>query len=780
MPQMIQRSFTGGEIAPALRSRADLNKYTTGLAKCINFIIRSQGGAYSRPGTKFTGYLGQPSRRARLIPFSFNTEQTYIIVLEHLKMRFIRDGGFILTSPGGPAYEISTPYTEDELYRVGYTQDADVMTLVHPNHDPRNLSRLADDNWSLDVIDYAIDSINIVTPTWITSSVTSITNITQANPAVVTSASHGRTTGQVVTIKNVGGMTEVNNRSFTITVLTANTFSLDGVDSTGYTLYTSGGNVIRAPLTAVGDGAGDFDKTYEYIVTSVYADGKESLPSTPQTITTKSLSETAGVRLQWNLEIPASSGGPTYFRIYKEIAPGAKKYGWIGDSDHTANSIFTDFNIAPIVSDSPPIDYAPFDDTGDKPSCVAYYQQRQVFANTLNNPQLVIATQVGYYDSFRYSSPARDDDSIEFTVKSNQVNEIRHLVELDSLILLTSGGEWRVTEGQDEVLTPSTIGIRRQSTRGASWVPPQTIGDTVVYLQDKNNRVRDIKYDFVNDKYGGDDLSIMAEHLFEGHEIVQMAYAEEPYSILWMVRDDGVLLGLTYQREHQVWAWHQHITDGQVESIAVIAEDGRDVPYMVVKRNIGGSDVRYVERMEARITTSSSDVYCVDCGIFHNGTATTSITGLDHLNGESVRVVADGAEITNLTVSAGAITLPRAASKVSVGLPYTCTLETLDLDIAAVSESPRGRLKSVSKVIIEVEKSRGLWVGPKVNETDVSLMTEIKPRFDSDGYGPIALKTHKEELTIDPQWGYSGGIRLEQRSAFPLTILSVIPNVDVS
>jgi hypothetical protein len=780
MPQMIQRSFTGGEIAPALRTRADINKYTSGLAKCINFIIRSQGGAYSRPGTKFTGYLGQPSRKARLIPFQFNTEQTYIIVLEHLTMRFVRDGGFILTSPGGPAYEIVTPYTEDELYRVGFTQDADVMTLVHPNHDPRNLSRLDDDDWSLDVIDFGIDFVNIVTPTWPPTTSTSITNVTQANPAVVTSASHGRITGQVVTIKNVTGMIELNNKSFVVTVINANSFSLDGIDSTLYSAYVSGGSVIRGPLTTIGDGAGDYDKTYTYVVTSVYADGRESLQSDEQTITTKSLSETAGVRIQWFPEIDPSIGGPVYFRIYKEISEGSKKFGWIGDSDHSAGAIFVDFNIAPIVSDSPPIDNTPFSGDDNKPSCVSYYQQRQIFANTINNPQLVVGTQVGYYDSFRYSSPSRDDDSIEFTVKSNQVNEIRHIVELDSLILLTSGGEWRVTEGQDEVLTPSSIGIRRQSVRGASWVPPQVIGDSVVYLQDKNNRVRDIKYDFVNDKYGGDDLSIMAEHLFEGYEIIQTAYAEEPYSILWMVRSDGVLLGLTYQREHQVWAWHQHVTDGLVESIAVIAEDGRDVPYIVVKRNIAGTDTRYVERIEARITTSSSDVYCLDCGIFYNGVATTSVTGLTHLNGETVTAVADGAEITGLVVLGGAITLPRAASKVSVGLPYTCTLETLDLDIAAVSESPRGRMKSISKVIIEVEKSRGLWVGPKINETDVSLMTEIKPRFESDGYGPIALKTFKEELTIDPQWGYNGGLRLEQRSAFPLTILAVIPNVDVS
>lgn len=769
MAQTIQRSFTSGEIAPALRSRADLSKYTTGLALCENFLIRAQGGAYSRPGTRFIGEVDDSSRRARLIPFSFSTDQTYILVFEHMKMRVIKDGGYVLAGGGPAIFELATTYTEAELPRLGFTQSADVMTIVHPDHDPANLSRLADDNWTLTDIDYAP---TVTAPTFAGSTVRSITNITQANPAVVTAVAHGFVNGNTIAIDSVGGMTEVNGRSFKITVLSNDTFQLDGEDSTGHTAYTSGGNATREnSATTVGSGFGTFEKTYTYVVTAVDDEGIESLASAEASITTGSLSVTGGVRLGWN-----AVSGAAYYRVYKDPSTNTQVYGWIGDSNNTS---FDDFNIAPITSDAPPEDRQPFTGTDNKPAAVNYYQQRQVFANTNNEPQTVFTTQSGNYQSLRTSNPTRDDDAVTFTIAGRQVNEIRHIIALDAMILMTSGGEWLVSEGQDKVLTPSTAGVRIQTYNGASFVPPVVINDTVVYVQEKGARVRDLNYTFSNDKYTGNDLSIMSEHLFEDQNIEEMAYAAEPYGILWCVRDDGVLLGLTYQREHQVWGWHQHTTDGVIESVATITEDDRDALYMIVKRTIDGSSVRYVERMEPRFTNDAADSFFVDSGLSYNGAATTTITGLDHLEGEDVAVLSDGNEVTGLTVESGSITLPREATKVHVGLPYTPAIELLDIDMTSAAETFKGKEVSVSKVVMEVEQSRGGFVGPKKDDGSTGTMLEIKPRFDSDGYDSIALKTFKQEIYIDPQWSTGGGIRVEQRSPLPLSILSIIPEVNI-
>lgn len=772
MPQFIQRSFTSGEIAPALQSRADIVKYATGLNLCENFFVRAQGGVYSRPGFRFVGELDDSSKVGRLIPFSFNTEQTYILVFEHLKMRVIKEGGYVLDGAGPAIFELTTPYTESQLSRLSYTQSADVMTIVHPDHDPRNLNRLADDNWTLTVISYAP---TVSSPVFAGSTVKTITGITKANPAVVTVVAHGFSTGNTIAIDNVVGMTQVNGKSFKITSLTNDTFELQGTDSTFYDAYVSGGDATRNnSATTIGSGFGSYNKTYTYVITAVDADGVESLASSPTSITTKSLSVTGGVRLGWN-----AVTGAEYYRIYKDPSNNTQMYGWIGDSN---NPNFDDFNLAPITSDAPPEDRQPFNGIDNKPAVVEYYDQRQVFANTNNESQTIFTTQVANYNSLRTSNPARDDDAVTFTIAAKQVNEVRHIISLDSLILLTSGGEWKVNEGQDKVLTPSTVGVKNQSYNGSSWVKPVIINDTVVYLQDKGARVRDLNGGDFGERYSGNDLSIMSEHLFEGYQILEMAYADEPYGILWCVRDDGVLLGLTYLREHQVWGWHRHTTDGKFESIATISEDGRDALYAIVKRAINGNVVRYVERLEKREGEVVEDAFCVDSGLSYGGSPVTTVSGLDHLEGESVSILADGYVIEDKTVVGGSVTLDRAASKIHIGLPYTPVIELLDIDTASTVQTVKAQSVSVSKVIIEVEGSRGGFVGPRkdsgAGDQTVNYQ-EIKPRFDSDGYGVVSLKTYKQEVVIDPQWSRGGGVRIEQRSPLPLAILSVIPRVDV-
>jgi hypothetical protein len=531
--------------------------------------------------------------------------------------------------------------------------------------------------------------------------------------------------------------------------------------------------VTITSVVNVGTGFGDFDKTYTYEVTAVDFQGVESLPSTSGSITSKSLSVTGGARINWN-----AVSGTDYYRVYKDPSNGTGVYGWIGDSETTH---FEDYNLAPITSDSPPRSRDPFDGAGDKPSAVTYYQQRIVYANTYNQPQTVFMSRVGNYGtgSMRVSQPAKDDDAITFTIAARQVNEIRHLLPLDTMIMFTSGGEWVLTEGQDQVLTPATVGVKLQSYNGCSWVPPVVVNSTALFVQEKGARMRDLNYEFSSDRYTGNDLSLLAEHLFEGYEILEMTYATEPYSIVWCVRNDGVLLGLTYQREQQVWGWHQHTTDGFYESITSITEDDRDAVYAIIRREVNGSTVRYVERLEIREATNSEDCFYVDSGLTYDGAPATVISGLDHLEGKTVTILADGYTVPDEVVTSGSITLARPASKVQVGLRYTPVIETLDLDADPPNPPIRANSVSVSKVTIEVEASRGGWVGPRQDDGSSVPMTEVKPRFESDNYDSIQLKTYKQEIFISPQWSKGGGIRIEQRDPLPLTVLSVIPQVDV-
>jgi acyl dehydratase len=484
------------------------------------------------------------------------------------------------------------------------------------------------------------------------------------------------------------------------------------------------------------------------------------------------MTTTYGSKITWT-----AVAGAEYYRVYRDPSNGTGIYAWVGD---TQNEVFEDYNVSPDTSDAPPSEYEPFSGTDDKPSSVGYFQQREVFANTNNAPQSIFMTQLSNYNSMRFSRPARTDDAIFFTIKSLQVNEIRHIVGLDSLIFLTSGAVWKLTEGQDRILTPLSIGLRVQNYWGCSWTKPVVIGDSIVFVQEKGTKIRDLSYEFVDDKYRGSDLSILAQHLFDGYTVDEMAYADEPFSVLWSVRSDGTLLGLTYHKEQNVVAWHQHESaSGVFESVATISEDGRDAAYFIVKRVVDGSTVRYIERMQERVTSSAADVWCVDSGLQYSGSAATTITGLDHLEGEEVVAVADGNVVTGLTVSSGEIELTKAAEKVTVGLAYTPTIELLELDTGSIT-GPRGRKASVNNVMVEFKDSRGGWVGTVDDQGNPGTLQEIPARYVSDGYDPLSLKSFKQDVTVPGTWERGLQVRIEQRVPMPMSILAVIPDVEFS
>lgn len=696
MPQIIQRSFSSGEIAPALRARADINKYSTGLAKCENFFVRPQGGVYSRPGTRYLGNTAGAAK-ARLIPFQFNSSQTYVLVFTNNRIQFMRNGQFINAAGTTNRYNVTTTYTEAQLEDIQFTQSGDVLTLVHPDHPVRDLSRLADNNWTL------------------------------------------------------------TNK-----------------------LFSSPSNPVPllAPSSSqVGTGHGSTNLNYRYRVSYVTADGLESVASPSHTVNgSGTLSSTAGFRITWVPPVQAVE----FYRVYKEVNFNSGQYGWIGDA---STNFIDDYNIAPLASDGPIISDIRLDSTDNYPSAVAYYQQRLVMTNTNNKPNSVFMTQPNRFENLSAHSPLVDSDAIEFSIASRQLNEIRHLVALNALVIFTEGAEWRMTEGRDGVVAPATVGVRPQSYNGASKVRPAVINDTVIYVQEKGSRIRDLRYEFNSDQYAGNDLSVMSEHLFEGHTITDMAYADEPHGILWCLRDDGVLLGLTYLREHQVWGWHQHrlatssLGDAVIESITTIAEDGRDALYLSVRRG----SLRTIERLESRtIGEDPEDAFYVDSGITVIPSPVVSATiPVPHLVGQTVSVLADGNVYNNLTVDQdGNVTLPRAVAKAQVGLPYTCTVETLSLDVPAPNETLQQRRISIARVDLVVEDSRGAWVGP-IDDNGDAEMFEVKPRFDSDGYAALKLKSQNLEIQAQAGWNKTGRIRIEQRDPLPLNILAVIPQVDI-
>lgn len=537
--------------------------------------------------------------------------------------------------------------------------------------------------------------------------------------------------------------------------------------ATSWTLTTiSFVPTIAAPVisgTATDGTGGGTPITHYYLVTAVAAGTLEESEKSNGGTANFDLTVTGNtISVSWG-----AVTGAIRYNVYKQ-RNGV--YGYIGQ---TPNTVFTDDNIAPDTENPPPEYQNPFGSAGNYPGAVTYYEQRRCFGGTTNSPQSLSLTRSGSESNFSYSIPTRDDDAISLTVKAREINKIRHMLPLGDLVLLTSGGEWRVSSGDSFALTPTTIRVRPQGYAGASSAQPVVTDNSALYVQAEGAHVRELTYD-ENGSLRSLDISVLAAHLFDYHSIDDIAYVKGPVPLLWAVRDDGVLLGLTYLPAQQVIAWHRHVTvNGAFESVCAIAEGGETALYCIVKRTIGGATKRYIERLHTRRFETLADAFFVDSGLSYSGTPVSTVSGLDHLEGETVVALADGAVQPAQVVTGGQISVQAPASKIHVGLPITATLRTLPLSLQ-MEAFGQGRSKNVSRVWLRVYRSSGIFAGPSLDK-----LTEAKQRTTEPYGSPPSLKTDEIELMISPEWNRHGAIYVQQRDPIPLTLLSMSMDVSV-
>lgn len=503
--------------------------------------------------------------------------------------------------------------------------------------------------------------------------------------------------------------------------------------------------------------------TQTYVVSSVGPNGlDESTYSAVATCSNNLFDDGAFNTIAWT----AASGATRYY-VYK-LSNGL--YGYIGQTQGTS---FKDDNIAADVSVTPPEINDPFLGAGNYPAAVSYFEQRRCFGGTTSAPQTLWMTRSGTESNLNYSIPTRDDDSIQFRVAAREANTIRHIVPLQELILLTSSAEWRVTSVNTDAITPTSLSVKPQSYIGANNVQPVIVNNNLIFAAARGGHVRELGYSAQSGGYMTGDLSVRAPHLFDNLEIQDMAFAKAPQQIIWMVSSNGKLLGLTYVPEHNVGSWHQHDTEGLFESCAVVSEGSEDVLYVVVKRTIGGATKRYVERMASRQFATAADAFFVDSGLTYSGTPVTTLSGLGHLEGKTVNILADGAVHPQRVVTSGAITLDVEASKVHVGLPITADVQSLPLAFEAEGYG-QGRVKNVNQVWLRVFRSSGIFVGPNPNE-----LVEAKQRTTEPYGSPPALKSEEIQVTLTPTWADSGSVYVRQSDPLPLTIVSMTLEVAV-
>lgn len=662
--------------------------------------------------------------------------------------------------PADQIYEIKNSYAEADLFDIHYVQSADVLTLVHPNYPPSELRRMGATAWAFQAIQFT-QALSAPSGVAVAASPGFIVGIASESGGVYTTVSnHTLAYGDPVYVTAAGG-TLASGFYLVSDVpvdgmgdLIKNQLSLMDYDGNAVTGTVSGSPTIQF-------GGKIFDITNYYVVTALTSDGVNESPVSLE------------VSVLDNLNVPGSFNTLTWMAVNNaaQYYVYKKKNGLYGYIGQTPTTSFSDNNIAPDFSITPPIFDPIFTGAGDYPGAVSYFDQRRCFAGTTNRPQDMWMSKVGTESDFSYSLPVKDTDRIYFRVATRERSAIRHIVPMTQLLQLTSSCEIRISPVNSDALTPSNVSAKPQSYVGASNVQPSVINNSLVYCAARGGHVREMGYAWTSNGWVTGDLSLRAKHLFDNLTILDQCYVKAPTPIVWFVSSSGQLIGLTYIPEEQIGAWHHHTTDGFFESITAVAEGDEDRLYAVVRRTINGSTVRYIERMAPRLFASLADCFFVDAGSTYDGAPTSTIAGLDWLEGETVEVLADGAVQLSKTVTGGAIALDRAASKVQVGLPFTPDMETLPL-MLQIDGAGQGRMKNINKVWLKVNQSSGIFAGP-----DADHLVEY-PQRTTETYGtPPNLVINEIEIVLTPAWAMSGKVHIRQTGPLPLEVVGITMEV---
>ena len=526
----------------------------------------------------------------------------------------------------------------------------------------------------------------------------------------------------------------------------------------------------QAPICTFVRGNNDDDAglgyTLRYKIVAVDANGKQSLASEAGSCNGKHPSDwVVGNRtdISWT-----AVEGATEYNIYREEAG---YYGFIGVSSGTT---FSDNNYQADTADTPREDWDPFAD-GNNPSVVAFHQQRMVLAGTRDSPQAFYLSRSGDFENFRKSRPLQDDDPVEYLIASGSIDAIAWAASFGDLLLGTSGSEYKAS-GNGSAITPGNITITAQSYWGSAGLAPIIIGNAILHVQRHGAHVRDLFYSLEKDGYAGNDLSILAPHLFEGHRLRQWAYQQTPGSVLWIVRDDGLLLALTYLKEHDIWGWSRHPTAGEVLSVCSISGPDSDELLLVGRRRDTDGGTRYcLERLAPQWQDSDpvEEAFFVDCGLsLHREEAVNDVDGLDHLEGQSLAVLADGSPVEGCVVRQGRIRLPFAARIVQAGLPYASVLSPLPVEGNGESGSTLGRQRALGRCCLRLYRSVGGRYGAGRDELyDIPFLPR---RWDE------ACQPFSGDVDFLPAGGHgpSATIWLVQERPLPFHLLALSLDVE--
>ncbi len=782
----IVTNFQAGELSPRLEGRIDLQKYSAGAQTLQNMLTFPQGGITRRPGTEYAG-TSKDGGKVRLINFEFSDTQAYVLEFGANYIRFFKDG------------EILTEATK------------------------------------------------------------AISGATKANPVVITATGHSYSNGDRVFISGVVGMTELNNREFTVANQTTNTFELSGINGSAFTTYTSGGTSGKiVEVTTTYSVTDIFEINHAQSADVLYLAHKIHEPAkltrttetsftlsdidfidgpyldeniTTTTITSDANTGTVTLTASADLFESGHVGALFQFRerveigheawaastsyaqndlvhfegnLYKKTDSGSdssgtqppvhlegtETYGVIDwEYQHsgtgfvkvtavtnatTATAVVQTHNflVLPAVATDGTTQWSEgsFCTKNGFPRAVAFYEERLYFAGTTAQPQTIFGSATADFEN--HTAGTDDDKAINVTIASDQVNVIKHMLPGRFLQIMTTSSEFTLSGGTGTTaVTPTNVNVLRETTFGSGDVRPLRAGASTIMVQKGGEKVKEVTFSLDTDGLVGRDLTVLGEHLARGG-LTDMIWQQEPELVLWFVRADGVLIGLSYDPANNTIGWHQHPLGGTavVESITAIPSGSEDQVYLSVKRTINSATVRHIVLIKTLSFDTIDDAFFVDSGFTYSGSATTTITGLNHLEGETVQILADGSTHADKTVSSGSITLDRSASKVHLGFSYDSLVKTLRMEAGAEDGIAQGKIKRIHGVTVRFLETVGAEVGP-----DTSNLDRIPFRDSSMGMdASVPLFNGDKEITFPSGYENDAQVVVRQSQPLPMTIVAIM------
>jgi len=754
-----QLAFTTGEVSPDVSSRFDLEQYKSALLEAENVVIRPYGAVAKRQGSQYVGQVKYSDKPTRLFEFTTNTNNSFMLEFGDKYIRVWNYGIYT-------GIEVTTPFTSDILFDLNCSQSGDVMFICSGKYPIQTLSRYSDIDWRMSaykLTEQPYDEINTDNGHTLTVNGDTITStkdlFTQdmvgsvIQIAYYIEAVHTKSAGEVIEKKVKRYMQpQTIEKTYNNINYNVGTYSTDTELSWKFTTHGTWEGTVKLQIS---NNDGQTWKDYR-----TYTSNKD------YNVTDTGKIE-VGARLKYVSDIKSGS-----VNCDLSIMPFTQ-YG-IVEIKSVTDAKNAQVNVLNGIKEGEPSyqwKLGSWNKGRGYPKLCTFYQDRFVVAATDSKPNFIWFSRTGDYPNFgveKVEGTITDDSAITLPVINRKMCEIRHLVPANDLIILTSGNEWIVSG--DKTITPTNCNLKTQTQRGALSCEPQFIGNRCVFVQERGGTVRDMGYSYESDNYTGQDLTLFVKTLVKGHVAVTSAYAQDPDSIIYYVRDDGQLNCLTYIPEQKVYGWSHFVTNGKYRYVESVAEGEQDTIYFVVDRVINNKSVKCIERSIPLYTEDNSDVF-LDCYVKVVNSIKTDYINAPHLVGQMVDIVVDGQQMPSRVVPpTGVIELDGKANVITVGLPYTTKIRVPSVEMQMQDGTLQGRVATVSRVVLRMYKSFGGKVGRTFDKMDDIT---LPPNELFTGDKPVILPKMGINYSTDTS------ICIKHSDPFPFNLLSITRIVEI-